>query len=65
MEEPANHNPWKWGFIYYNPDDSRVWVPKRTGLGWTFNFAQPLSYVWLVAIIGAVFLIRYAIKRLS
>lgn len=38
---------YKWGIFYYNPEDTRVIVPKRTmGLGYTLNFAQPLS--WLV-----------------
>jgi uncharacterized membrane protein len=50
---------WKWGIIYFNKSDSRVLVPKRNKiLGWTFNFAHPISYVVMALIIGAVILLR-------
>jgi uncharacterized membrane protein len=32
------------GLIYRNPDDERLWVPKLTGLGYTFNFAHPWAW---------------------
>ena len=36
-------NDWKWGIFYYNPNDPRIFVPKRIKwLGWTLNFAQPV-----------------------
>lgn len=38
---------WHWQIFYYNAADSRVMVPKRSGLGLTVNFAQPMSYVVL------------------
>lgn len=41
---------WKLGGIYFNPDDPAVWVPKRFGVGWTCNFARPMSWVFLVGI---------------
>ena len=65
MDQPnkEDYNSWKWGFIYYNPDDRKIMVPKRTGLGWTFNFARPLAYVAIAALIGLIFLIRMAIKH--
>ncbi len=31
---------WKWGMIYYNPDDPALMVEKRFGIGWTLNFAH-------------------------
>ena len=43
---------WKWGMIYYNPYDPKVVVPKRFGLGWTFNFAHKFSWIFLLVIIG-------------
>ena len=46
--EPKN---WKWGIIYYNPSDSRTFVPKSVGIGWTPNFARPISYVVPIAVI--------------
>jgi len=34
---------WKWG-CYYNPNDSRIFVPKRiAGMGWTINIAHPVG----------------------
>lgn len=37
---------YRWGLFYVNPEDPRLWVPKRMGLGWTLNFARGGS--WLV-----------------
>ena len=34
------------GIIYFNRTDPRVFVPKRSGLGITVNFARPLSLFW-------------------
>jgi uncharacterized membrane protein len=45
-------NDWKWGVFYFNPNDPRIFVPKRIEwLGWTPNFAQPVSII----IIGGIF----------
>lgn len=41
MRRDADPRHWKLAIFYYNPDCSRVVVPKRWGLGWTFNFARP------------------------
>lgn len=38
---------WKLGAFYYNPDDPAVFVEKRFGVGWTCNFARPMSWVCL------------------
>ena len=46
---------WKWGIFYYNKNDTRVMVPKRSKyLGWTLNFASPWSNVILIEIILAI-----------
>jgi uncharacterized membrane protein len=37
---------WLGGLIYYNPDDPEIFVPKRFGFGYTFNFGRPA--VWLI-----------------
>jgi uncharacterized membrane protein len=42
---------WKWGMIYINADDPAIWLPKRTGLGWTLNFAHKMSFVYLVLLL--------------
>ena len=39
-------NYWKWGVFYFNPNDPRIFVPKRIiWLGWTLNFGQPVSII--------------------
>jgi uncharacterized membrane protein len=43
--------------IYVNPEDPRIWVPKRVGLGWTLNFAHRLSWVMLILLLAPVLLI--------
>lgn len=45
--EPGATEHWKAGMFYYNPDDSRLWVEKLTGVGYTFNFARPAAWVIL------------------
>ncbi|MFA4924110.1 MAG: DUF5808 domain-containing protein [Ignavibacteriaceae bacterium] len=51
---------WIWGIFYFNPDDPRIFVPKEVEwLGWTLNFAQPISIIItggiLVSIIISLF----------
>jgi hypothetical protein len=49
-----------WNQFYYNPQDPALFVEKRIGLGWTFNFANRLSWIvlplMLLIPIGLVFL---------
>lgn len=50
-----NTNPehYKWGLFYFNPKDSRVFLPKMNKmLGWTLNFANPISYVIIFCFIA-------------
>lgn len=47
-----NHDLWKWGILYYNPNDPSVWVEKRIGIGWTLNFAHSGSYIFLGLILA-------------
>jgi Family of unknown function (DUF5808) len=56
-KDPSN---WKAGIFYYNPDDKRLFPPKRiSGMGWTINFANPNS---VLAFIGLFLLIIAAIN---
>jgi uncharacterized membrane protein len=48
-------NPWKLGVIYFDPDDRRLIVRQRTGLGWTLNMAKPIAWV-VVFVVVAIFL---------
>lgn len=45
---PNESDYWKWEIIYYSPTDKRIFLPKRTGLGITLNFAQPISIILIV-----------------
>jgi uncharacterized membrane protein len=39
---------WRWGgLVYYAPDDAALFVPKRSGLGQTLNFARPTAWCLL------------------
>lgn len=40
---------WKWGVFYYNPEDMRIFPPKRNPwMGWTVNFGNPISIITFV-----------------
>lgn len=45
-------NNWKFGFLYFNQKDKRIFPPKRNErFGWTVNFANPFSILAMVLII--------------
>jgi uncharacterized membrane protein len=47
----ADKHPVIVGFVFYhNPQDPRLWVPRRSGLGYTLNIAHPKARSTLVAI---------------
>ncbi|KLU65289.1 hypothetical protein DEAC_c28410 [Desulfosporosinus acididurans] len=43
------------GAIYYNKEDSNIFVPKALGIGWTLNWANPISLVLILVPFGLVF----------
>jgi uncharacterized membrane protein len=43
--EPTPNECWKGTIIYYNPNDSALFVEKRVGLGFTLNFGNRWSWV--------------------
>jgi uncharacterized membrane protein len=52
------------GLAYYNRKDPRILVPKLNtgmGLGWTFNMANPYSYLILIAIILLIVLLAFGV----
>jgi uncharacterized membrane protein len=58
--EPAH---WKFRGIYFNPSDPALFVPLRTGLGWTINFGRPQAIVFLgvflfISIFAPLFILR-------
>lgn len=53
-------NNWKLGLFYYNPDDERLFPPKRMKwAGWTVNFANPKSIVAFVVLVAILLLFVY------
>ena len=51
-EDPEN---WKWGVFYFNKKDFRFIVPKQNQMmGWTFNFAHPITFTVLVLILAMI-----------
>lgn len=50
-KDPAN---WKLGVFYYNRKDSRIFPPKRFGIGWTINFGNPLAIIVFIFLILAL-----------
>lgn len=43
---------WIGGALYYNKEDKSILVGKRFGVGWTFNFGHPVTWVILAAIVA-------------
>ncbi len=59
-QEEWNNNPanWKLGLFYYNKEDKRILPPKRIKwLGWTVNFANPISIFVFALILFAVLIL--------
>lgn len=51
-EDPSNPMYWKWGIFYFNKNDKRIFPPKRCKqMGWTVNFANPISVLVFIAIL--------------
>ena len=47
---PNESEHWHGVIFYHNRNDPRYFLPKRTGLGWTINFAHPGAIVLLILI---------------
>ncbi|GGJ11953.1 hypothetical protein GCM10010885_21650 [Alicyclobacillus cellulosilyticus] len=43
---------WKAGVFYVNPDDPAFLVPKRFGVGWTFNFGHRAAWWGMLALLA-------------
>lgn len=53
---------WWGGVIYHNKDDSSIFVPKRYGVGYTFNYAHPVAWVILASLLSVPFFILFTIR---
>ena len=57
-EETTNQQEWEkeenWSDptfgVYFSKADSRVWVPKKIGVGWTLNMGHPHAAWWLIGL---------------
>jgi uncharacterized membrane protein len=59
-KDPDN---WKWGMFYFNKEDKRIFPPKKVKkLGWTVNFANPISVLTLIAICAIIYFIAEYFK---
>ncbi len=48
-KDPGN---WKWGIFYYNPQDERVFLPKKNAaLGITVNYAKREAWIFTLFIL--------------
>ncbi len=55
---------WKMGVFYYNKEDKRLFPPKRiSGMGWTINFANPMSILAFFALLAGVLIVIKLIKQ--
>lgn len=56
-DSPENY---RMGFFYFNKNDKRVIVPKQNRLrGFTFNFANPFTYLLITGIIVLILVTSY------
>lgn len=57
LDNPDNY---RFTIFYYNPNDSRLIVPKRNKyMGWTLNFGRTNTYLILIGIIIIAAVTRY------
>lgn len=42
---------WKLGQFYFNKNDPAIFIEKRFGIGWSANFARPITWIFLGGII--------------
>ncbi|HKY19681.1 MAG TPA: DUF5808 domain-containing protein [Vicinamibacterales bacterium] len=48
----ATHDAhWRLRGVYVNPEDPAVFVPLRSGLGWTLNFGRPKVIVFVAVVV--------------
>lgn len=53
---------WKLGIFYFNRHDPAMFVEKRFGIGWTVNFARPIGWILLAAVVAIPFALGLLLK---
>lgn len=58
-------NNWIWGLFYYNKEDKRLMPPKKIAwMGWTINFANYKSVLFMIGwILFFVFIVSMIQKK--
>lgn len=58
-------NNWIWGLFYYNKEDKRLMPPKKIAwMGWTVNFANYKSVLFMIGwILFFVFIVSMIQKK--
>ena len=68
-EETLRHwhsdpNNWKFGIFYFNRADKRIFPPKKIAwMGWTVNFANPLSVLAIGFVLVLVIMMTKLLDR--
>jgi len=58
--EEVNDYREKHGYFFYcNKEDANFLVPKAYGIGWTVNWANPVTWFWALVIIGFIIWQKY------
>jgi len=63
MDDLYSREYWKLGFIYFNSDNPKMFVPKRIGIGWTLNFAHWMSWGLIGIFVCILVVLRFFIKK--
>lgn len=53
---------WKLGQFYFNKNDPSIFVEKRFGVGWTNNWAHPVSWIFLIVLLAFPIVIILLLK---
>lgn len=70
MQPAVDPTVWRLRHLYFNPGDPALFVPMRSGVGFTLNFGRPLAIVILTATlvfgVGAPYLFaRFVLRGLG
>lgn len=62
MNDPVDDNAhYRWNAFYFNKEDDRILVPKRARwFGYTFNFAQPGTYIIIALLLFCLYMLALA-----
>jgi uncharacterized membrane protein len=54
MRIDRNPEHWKLLVFYFNPEEARLFVAKRSGLPLTLNFAKPMAWAITALTLGMI-----------